>query len=96
LRDNKLYRPPTLVKLSKDLDALELEGFESGGPLETKSAFKLYEVKRGDTLSGIAKEHLGSAKFADQIFKANLDKLENKHRIYAGRVLRIPLVPLPK
>lgn len=90
LKDKKLYRPATLKNLSHDLDALELEGFESGGPLETKSAFKLYEVKRGDTLSEIAKEQLGDAKFADQIFKANLDKLENKHKIYAGRVIRIP------
>ena len=73
-------------------NSLVLEGFDKGMPLEFKSSFTLYEVKRRETLSEIAKEQLGSAKFAGDIFKANLDKLENKDRIYAGRVLRIPVL----
>jgi nucleoid-associated protein YgaU len=59
-------------------------------PLEFKSSFNLYEVRKGDSLTKIAKEQLGSAKRAGDIFKANLDKLENEHRIYAGSLLRIP------
>ena len=90
LKDNMKYRPPTLNQLAGELDSLVLEGFDKGTPLEFKSLFTLYEVKKGDSLTKIAKEQLGSAKLADEIFKANLDKLENKHRIYAGSVLRIP------
>jgi uncharacterized protein (DUF2235 family) len=90
LKDNKEYRPPTLNQIARELDSLVLEGFDGGKPLEFKSSFNLYEVKKGDSLTKIAKEQLGSAKRADDIFKANLDKLENKHRIYTGSLLRIP------
>ena len=92
MKQRLLYRPPTLNQLAGELDSLALEGFDKGSPLEFKSLFTLYEVKKGDSLTKIAKEQLGSAKLADEIFKANLDKLESKHRIYAGSVLRIPVL----
>jgi nucleoid-associated protein YgaU len=49
-------------------------------------------VKRGDTLSAIARDMLGSAHESDRIFKANLNKLDSPDRIYPGQMLRIPKI----
>jgi LysM repeat protein len=92
LKDNRPYRPATLNLAAKELDALPLEGFENGTPLETKSSFRPYVVKRGDALRKIAKEQLGDPNLAEKIFNANLDKIERMDRIYVGSVLRIPIL----
>ena len=52
------------------------------------SAF--YTVKKGDTLSAIAKAHYGNANAYNAIFEANRPMLEHPDRIYPGQVLRIP------
>jgi nucleoid-associated protein YgaU len=49
-----------------------------------------YEVKKGDTLSKIAKQHYGDAKQYTQIFEANRPMLKDPDLIYPGQVLRIP------
>jgi LysM repeat protein len=49
-----------------------------------------YTVKAGDTLSKIAKEHLGNANSYMQIFEANRDKLSDPDEIKPGQVLKIP------
>lgn len=49
-----------------------------------------YTVKSGDTLSGIAKTHLGSAGQYMKIFEANKPLLTDPNKIYPGQVLRIP------
>ena len=51
---------------------------------------KTYTVKAGDTLSGIAKEHLGSAGAYMKIFELNKDQLTDPDKIKPGQVLRIP------
>ena len=51
---------------------------------------KLYEVKRGDTLSKIAKEFYGNAMKYPVIFEANQPMLKSPDLIYPGQVLRIP------
>ncbi|MFD1156716.1 peptidoglycan-binding protein LysM [Roseovarius aestuarii] len=47
-------------------------------------------VERGDTLSAIAKETLGSANRYHEIFEANRPMLSHPDKIYPGQVLRIP------
>jgi nucleoid-associated protein YgaU len=47
-------------------------------------------VKKGDTLSAIAKAHYGNANAYMKIFEANRPMLENPDKIYPGQVLRIP------
>jgi nucleoid-associated protein YgaU len=54
------------------------------------SAGRTYTVKPGDTLSGIAKEHLGSAGAYTKIFEANRDQLSDPDKIKPGQVLKIP------
>lgn len=49
-----------------------------------------YTVKKGDTLSAIAKAHYGDANAYMRIFEANTPMLEHPDRIYPGQVLRIP------
>ncbi len=51
---------------------------------------KTYTVKAGDTLSQIAKEHLGSAGAYMKIFEANKDQLSDPDKIKPGQVLRLP------
>lgn len=49
-----------------------------------------YEVKSGDTLSKIAKQHYGDANKYHQIFEANRPMLKDPDEIYPGQRLRIP------
>lgn len=49
-----------------------------------------YTVKSGDTLSKIAKEHLGDANAYNAIFEANRDQLSDPDKIKPGQVLKIP------
>ena len=56
------------------------------------SAATTYTVKAGDTLSKIAKEHLGNANAYMDIFNANTDQLQDPDKIKPGQVLKIPQV----
>jgi nucleoid-associated protein YgaU len=49
-----------------------------------------YTVKSGDTLSGIAKNLLGSANAYMEIFNLNKDQLTDPDEIKPGQVLKIP------
>ena len=49
-----------------------------------------YEVKPGDTLSKIAKQHYGDANQYPRIFEANRPMLKDPDEIYPGQKLRIP------
>ena len=56
----------------------------------TTGQAKTYTVKTGDTLSKIAKEHLGDANAYQEIFNANRDQLSDPDKIKPGQVLKIP------
>jgi nucleoid-associated protein YgaU len=62
----------------------------TGGPAAAAPAAKTYTVKAGDTLSAIAKEHLGSAGAYMKIFDINKDQLTDPNKIKPGQVLRLP------
>jgi len=49
-----------------------------------------YTVRKGDTLSHIAKAHYGAASRWQEIFEANRDQLDDPDLIHPGQVLRIP------
>jgi len=57
---------------------------------ETSPEAQFYTVKRGDSLSKIAKEYYGDVKKYPVIFEANRPMLEDPNLIYPGQVLRIP------
>jgi len=58
-------------------------------PAAAKAA-ATYTVKSGDTLSKIAKDHLGDANAYMKIFEANKDQLSDPDTIKPGQVLKIP------
>ena len=62
----------------------------TGGAASAPAAAKTYTVKPGDTLSHIAKEHLGSAGAYMKIFELNKDQLTDPDKIKPGQVLRLP------
>jgi nucleoid-associated protein YgaU len=49
-----------------------------------------YTVQPGDTLSKIAKQHLGDGNAYMKIFEANRDQLSDPDKIRPGQVLKIP------
>ncbi len=51
-----------------------------------------YTVKKGDTLSAIAKSQYGNANKYMVIFEANKPMLSHPDKIYPGQVLRIPKI----
>jgi nucleoid-associated protein YgaU len=65
-------------------------GASSGGGAATATASKTYTVKAGDTLSKIAKQHLGDANAYMRIYELNRDQLSNPDLIKPGQVLKLP------
>src|SRR6187399_1544853 len=67
-------------------------GPANGGRISTPeaSSSKTYTVKSGDTLSRIAKDHLGNAADYMKIFNLNKDQLSDPDLIKPGQVLRLP------
>jgi nucleoid-associated protein YgaU len=61
-----------------------------GAAATTAVHVSTYTVKAGDTLSKIAKEHLGDANAYMQIFEANRDQLTDPDLIKPGQVLKMP------
>ena len=58
--------------------------------VNTEPEATFYEVKKGDTLSKIAKDHYGDMMKYPVIFEANKPMLTSPDLIYPGQVLRIP------
>lgn len=58
--------------------------------IEPEPEATFYEVKKGDSLSKIAKAHYGDAMKYPVIFEANKPMLKDPNLIYPGQVLRIP------
>ena len=54
------------------------------------AASTTYTVKSGDTLSAIAKQHLGDANAWKKIFEANRDVLDDPDKIFPGQTLKLP------
>lgn len=57
---------------------------------EPEAEAQFYEVKKGDSLSKIAKQFYGNAMKYPAIFEANKPMLKDPELIYPGQVLRIP------
>jgi nucleoid-associated protein YgaU len=61
-----------------------------GAAAAPAQAGRTYTVKAGDTLSKIAKQHLGDGNAYMRIFEANRDQLSNPDQIKPGQVLKLP------
>jgi len=50
-----------------------------------------YTIKKGDTLSKIAKREYGNANDWRRIFEANRDTIKDPDKIFPGKTIKIPL-----
>lgn len=66
---------------------VDVSGLESPDP---ESDVVYYTVESGDTLSKIAKAHLGDAMAYTKIFEANREVIKDPDLIYPGQKIRIP------
>ena len=96
-RDGKLYftgTTQTQDEANKIWDAIKTVGDwpqEIVADIQAAAASaRTYTVKAGDTLSKIAKEHLGNANAYMDIFNENKDQLSDPDKIKPGQVLKIP------
>jgi nucleoid-associated protein YgaU len=81
----------TIPTWQKDVVAdIKVTGGPAAAARTEAPAAKSYTVKAGDTLSGIAKEHLGSANAYMKIFELNKDQLTDPDKIKPGQVLKMP------
>ena len=69
---------------------ITVTGGPAAAPPPAAAAAKTYTVKAGDTLSKIAKEHLGNAGSYMKIFELNKEQLSDPDKIKPGQVLRLP------
>lgn len=79
----------TIPTWTKDVVVdIQVTGAPAAAAAPAKAA--TYTVQAGDTLSKIAKEHLGSAGAYMKIFEANKGLLTDPDKIKPGQVLKIP------
>ena len=79
----------TIPDWSADIVA-DIKATGGGASAGAGASAQTYTVKAGDTLSKIAKEHLGDANAYMKIFNANKDQLADPDKIKPGQVLKMP------
>jgi len=73
----------------KGVEKVEDDGLIAPKPEEET---EFYTVKKGDSLSKIAKAYYGNAMKYPVIFEANREVIKDPNLIYPGQVLRIPKI----
>ena len=68
----------------------DFSGVTSSVDSTAEVAETTYTVEKGDSLSKIAKQHLGDANAWNRIFEANRDILDDPDKIQPGQVLKLP------
>jgi nucleoid-associated protein YgaU len=104
-RDGKLYFKGTVAtqdQANKIWDAIktipdwpneviaDIKATGAAAGASAGAAQSTYTVKSGDTLSKIAKDHLGDANAYREIFEMNRDQLSDPDKIRPGQVLKMP------
>lgn len=72
----------------KGVTDVKIDGLQAP-PVTEKVEF--YIIKKGDTLSAIAKQFYGKANDYPKIFEANREVIKDANLIYPGQKIRIPL-----
>ena len=87
---NEIWSAIKTIPSWRDDIVADIKVTGGGGAAAAAQDQKTYTVKSGDTLSKIAKEHLGDANAYMKIFNANKDQLSDPDKIKPGQVLKIP------
>jgi len=85
-----------IEQLRKEIAALDAEILKLEAKLKELQAkkvpeFKIYKVKKGDTLWGIARRFYGAGVRWRDIYEANKGLIKDPHHILPGWELKIPL-----
>ena len=72
----------------KGISEVKIDGLQAP-PVTEKVEY--YIIKKGDTLSAIAKQFYGKANDYPKIFEANREVIKDANLIYPGQKIRIPL-----
>jgi nucleoid-associated protein YgaU len=75
-----------VVEVEVSSEARNFDQIEIGDKVKVE----YYEIKRGDTLSGIAKKYYGDPMQYKALFEANREVIEDPDKIYPGQKIRIP------
>lgn len=93
------YKPHNLAHLKDELDktppTVLKEVKHKAGIIEqtsTSDPYEYYTIKKGDSLSKIAKLRFKDYEKWKLIFKINQDIIINENKIYVGQVIRIPIL----
>jgi len=78
------------IKVAAKPAAVAAAGKGASEAVAASPAATTYTVQAGDTLSKIAKQHLGDANAYMAIFNANRDQLQDPDKIRPGQTLKIP------
>lgn len=73
-----------------DADGLTVAAPPDGGGVATLTEPTFYTIKKGDTLSKIAKAQYGDTDRWRALFEANREVIEDPDLIYPGQQIRIP------
>jgi len=68
----------------------QFDDVQGGGSSTAPGGERTYTVKKGDSLSRIAKAYYGDAREWPRIFEANRERIKNPDLIQPGWVLTIP------
>ena len=95
--DKVIARGEVASQEEKEKILLALGNVAGGGEVDDQISVtmpapeaRFVTVKKGDTLSAIAKAEYGNANAYMKIFEANKPMLSHPDKIYPGQVLRIP------
>lgn len=79
------------VLIAGNVQGVEVVSADKVEAPEQTAKVEYYVVESGDTLSGIAKQFLGSGSAYPKIFEANREVIKDPNLIYPGQKIRIPL-----
>ena len=83
----RIFDQPRLIEQDRKPDS-------AGGKINSESAkpaFVWYEVRKSDTLAGIARRTLGSEKRYREIQRMNSDIIQDINRLKPGMKIRVPV-----
>ena len=88
--DSQATREKAVLLAGNIKGVAKVEDLLSSPPAPPKEETTFYTIKKGDTLSKIAKAFYGNAMKYPVIFEANREVIKNADLIYPGQVIRIP------
>lgn len=83
--------PPSVLATNQPAGKTAKPPAPAKAPEPSKAKFASYVVKRGDTITEIARRQLGSTGRAGEVIRLNETQLEDEDTLQAGMVLKLPL-----